>query len=900
MPGENVELAELTSGLSELSRLIPTRDLLDFQRSLNTLEIQFGDNAGAVAEFSKSLKSLNADTVLSQNQIVRFSAQYATSINQISLSMANFATIARASATIDPFNTEARIAGFTRFSNKYGSLMNELFSTYDKEKHQLTDLKRAYEARELALHDHDYALAASIETMVRGGQAADDFAFKTQKLGKAFQNSTLNIAKFVTDIPLVNQAMAAASTDTGSTALTLAGILGGGYGIKRIGGKIFGAGTSKTASSSVRSLTNAQRLAGASELEIEEMTLAKTPGVMSPGWLGRFFGSTGKVLGRGLPYAGAVVGVASGASELYQGSKHLDQQRMGQAAGSLAGVPVGMALAPETFGISLIVAPMIGGFIGKWLSSVKEGTDDLAGSSAILARASESLQKGADKFPQSFAAIAINAQALVERMKVKYRSPEQEEGSKLALLQSKAAWQRTLAGTGQVPISTSIQTTRDIISQFDKQEQDLKNQLPEIIRKESVISESTYAKEFYKNNNVTHWSELKPDDLKKFRKGWNDIQQDKTLKIKGSEASSNVIQAEIFNIEKEKIEAMALVRRTYMEQFTGQAMGLNPGTYTMPSMMSDYNKFGPSYITGGSGAGYPLLTKEAIANRTHQKRYGDLWGSKYASDVSNPISGDVAHAMGVGSSGVMSDRGRHGIPGRGGDHRGSSGVMSDRGRHGIPGRGGDHRGSSGGSFGHSWSPQNNAWYMENRINTGHAFGRVIDAFTSNLHKSQGYASTVDKDDQKHKNELSQRFVRALQNIDARKVEHDLRFDKLYEDFHANKGTPINNFGANRKFSGISAKGERGFYGGVEKAEAGFHGGIDKAEAGFYKGIEKAEGNFGSGTPSIRHGTWASSGLHNEPAKDSSLKKIASLLEKANQLAAANQAAFEHGLTNAVT
>jgi len=633
------ELGALHSGFSELARVIPTRSLLDFQEALNQISVQSTGNAAGIRLVNSSLVDLTRTTTISRNEFARYVADYSTGVNRLNMGLSSFTTLAQAVNKVDPFNTENRVRGLLQYSNQYGSIIQKLFSSYDQEKNKLTDVNTAYRVRELAIAKGDYALQGLIETLTRGGVAQDNFATKSLKMAQAMGNARLTMAQAFTNLPGIGGLLDYFGTPSGANSLLITGALGAGrfsadfY--KKLGSGVAGGGAGGVANPQ----TGGAQTWGAGVL---------------PVWANRNIGKTSWSPGPGNM---AMFGLAGIASAAQLGEAHSP----GEAGGSL-GSTVGSAgymLGPLVGTATTLVGSLLGKLFAEktpWgqkafenFGPTKEEKDAVANE---LERTAKRIQVSGDTLAQSFAYVARSAQQNINLVREEYTNPGLIKGATRANIQANIGYQGALVGTGQVSVQALLGSQKALYQSIGAQIADtqaLKGAIETgnpVAVTQAFLKSHGITKAYNSSSSIKDYG-LSSDELSELTSLHSGMRNPET-----SKAMTLTIDTEVKNLQSQQIQAMNLVRRTYMEQMTGMAMGLANGTYTMPSMMSDRQKYGGHYGESSGMAGYMPLTRAAIAGRAVNERFGDRWGTQYASQLGNPIAGDIAGRTGLGGRGT--------------------------------------------------------------------------------------------------------------------------------------------------------------------------------------------------------------------------------------------------------
>jgi hypothetical protein len=226
MPDPHIkEITELNSAFAELSRVIPTSALEEYQKSLNTVAILHQKSADEIEALSKSMETLTKGTSVSKNELARFTAGYVESTNRLSLSLTQFQRIAVDTSKIDPFNTQERVRGILEMTRQYGSLTQGLA---DGSRKSTTALR----LMNLALQDGNESMAGFFQTMARGGTAQDNFASKQERVVKILKDVKLGFAGFIGDSKVIDSALGILSNHT---AATLASLAAAGAGVHFVG-----------------------------------------------------------------------------------------------------------------------------------------------------------------------------------------------------------------------------------------------------------------------------------------------------------------------------------------------------------------------------------------------------------------------------------------------------------------------------------------------------------------------------------------------------------------------------------------------------------------------------------------------------------------------------------------
>ena len=860
------ELGKLHSGFSDLARIIPTQALIDFQVSLNNIAVQIGQNSSVFSQFNRSLQQINQTTTISQTQFARYTAEYVANVNRINLSMTQFVNLATAANRIDPFNTDQRIRGLLQYSNQYGAIVGRLFESYNKEAGMLRDLKDAYRLREVAFATGNNEMGGFIEALIRGDRAQENFASRSQKLVKSVKDASLSFADFVVQSRPISAVLDAISGKSGGSALAVgAGAVGLTYMMNHILPAVkTGIGGTTSNFTQISKLAGSFGMSGldlastmstswwespAATKRARRQAAAVQSAINSGGgenWanlssldqdimIANEMRQNAKNLAanrvnfaitKGLP---ALVGVAGGISNAANASSAMEMGAgIGSAIGSL-GYLIPEA-GPVAGGVTTMAGTSIGGLVGHMFEkgqtfnpySEKEKADQK------LVAAAEALERSAHVVETSFAYAASASAKNIGFIREEWENPLTAEGSKRALIQARLGYQGALVGTGQVPVSTQISLQRELISSIAGERGKIEEEYKRFQHGESYADLST--KRYLASIGHAGESWIDPAGRAKLKTELSPTQiatithigDDANEQEKTPEAVKNQYEKTIADLKKQEIESMHLVRRSYMEQFTGQAMGLANGTYTMPSMMSDRGKYGGSYVESSGAAGFLPLTKADIASRAAQQRYGDRWGIRWASQQANPIAGAVADAAGIGGgNGIIASRNASGAM-----------VYTQETRYGTV--------SGPGIIPNAGIPH------------AEAAGRLI---SKTLAGPYGTAS-IDK------------------SIPAAVAQ-----GSLWKMADALRGWGDSGFGHKESYDQFYFR-QRGKTAHLQTAFGTYN-------------------PYAGGNPTIRSGGWG--GSHSSgPAKDETLQKIASLIEKGNQIASGNQIAYERGLTSLAT
>jgi hypothetical protein len=205
MPDLPEEVSHLADQFGNFSRLLPTRDIKDFDEALTSLGISLGKSDTELGNIDQSLKGLRNSSNLAKGDFVSMADSFYRSAGRATLSLKDFQNIASQVSKVDPFHAAER----TRELERYGPLLTGLTGN-------LKNNRDAYRLLTIAESEHNYGAAATIRAMINGEKASDSYAFSIKKLGNVYKDVSLDAANFISQSTTLKSTFNFLTSDMGA------------------------------------------------------------------------------------------------------------------------------------------------------------------------------------------------------------------------------------------------------------------------------------------------------------------------------------------------------------------------------------------------------------------------------------------------------------------------------------------------------------------------------------------------------------------------------------------------------------------------------------------------------------------------------------------------------------
>ncbi len=598
---------ELKDQFNELGKFIPSSELQQFEISLNNVAIGLGQASTAYREFDQAQRSAIQGTTLSRTEFTRMTSDYANSVNKLNLSVANFTKLSVASAKADPFNSALRVKGLTQYASMYGSLTQRVIAGLDNQRRSATYAADAQRLLTLMLARGDYASAHFTQQLINGYKAADSYAEKVQEISTRFQDLTLRTGLVGSSLNVVGGVMKALDTDTGSTIVKI-GLLVAAVGAAKLGFSRFyslirpAAGAAGTTGAAAAVSAGAAKIAPWSIAALAAgKTLAPTAGLL-----------------KRIPWLGAGLTVGASAFSYFNEKdpakrRDIGARGIGGAAGTLLGGVGGSFVAP---GAGTLVGGVAGEVAGENIASgIQKSLANWTGWGGLFKNIKDSFIGGPGETPGTSASNAdfakewvLKSDSMLRDIKAiseVYGSPEIDQGGNRNRLKAQISLTDQQQGMGLIGPQQSISLRQQVIKSFQDEQ--------------GEIFEA----------------------------------QERFFAEKGGKTAENLKQAsQIFGVRINEINSEILtqvggIRRSWMEQMTGGAMGLGSGTFTMPSMPSQKQLYGNHYMQTSGTYGFQQVSSADIKGRSATMPY------MQQTSAFNPTIDYVQKTMGGHASGGL-------------------------------------------------------------------------------------------------------------------------------------------------------------------------------------------------------------------------------------------------------
>ena len=615
------ELAQHNEALKILSELIPTRALVEYETSLNNIAVAYQKDTQEITKLGVAFKNLTAGTRLTSMDLARGAAEFSAAVNKTSMSVDQYARIATQAAKLDPINATRRIRDVADLARQYGTLTRGLDTNNTAQMQAVTAMRLST----LELQRGNIERSRFLLQMAEGRQAMGTFAERQAILTAKFQENRLEAGKFIGESKLLGSALDLVGSKYGSWLALAYGakltVSGGKSLLSYFKGGAVGAGAGAGAGAS---------LAPGAMTAAEEATLRATGG------LGRF-GSTMATTYAGAAEAGgarAALGMAGnralsgfgkyakrapligaaiyGYEAMYGNDGHQDNFGrasatggfVGSWGGAAAGAAVGSMILP---GIGTAIGAVVGGiggdkfgrdFAEKWAGQAAKGPERVA-------REAEALEKSKDPELDRRRTIRERVEAILGvqtelKTALDEFDPTQQRSRALDARQGIVG---QLASMGQIGPAAGMDIAKQKIDLAQEQITILTNAQNAFAAESanSAVSVAQHAKE-----------------------------------------ASILIQG----IQTKQLQETVNFRRGFLEQFATAASNAPSGTYTMPSQLSDRQKYGGSYVQSPGSGGY--MTLENISGRKRQPRM-----QAFAAEKFQPVINDAIKSVGGFAEGGM-------------------------------------------------------------------------------------------------------------------------------------------------------------------------------------------------------------------------------------------------------
>lgn len=630
------ELSDLTSALGAFKALIPTHELVEFEIAMTGVSLALGKGSHDFQNLSKAAENLKNTTAASRMEFTKMMEVYSASAVKGTVSADSFQKMHQALARINPFGATQAMGAL----KEYPLLMDSIAKSVDSTTGKVTDLKAAQELYVTLLAKGDLANANNIAGMINGTAAASGTAVAYKKLASNQSDLSISSANAVMSLRPMQHILQLLDSSIGTLIVRGVALKGlwaiAGPAIKNVlGVGIPAAGAAATGAAGVG--------AKGMSLGVQQVFVVNWPASMG-GSGGSGGGPTsgthtqpatkskvkpsGTRMSRRLAKGGAGRAAASKAGALALGAKSLpllgallggvesfmDEKDSGGSTGAAvtrgattaggawggaaAGAAIGSLAGPIGTAVGGVIGGILGGMggdsIGKLLTKGNANTEGILDET----RNSETPEVIATK---SILAIRKN----VDSSDARFTGPGGQMKALADFLQSKMSLSESMVAKGLIGPQAQYSIAKE-----------------QVALKEKQIADVT-------KKHVAEIAAIKADPTK----GKMDI-----------DAANQLYGAKINALKLEQLNQMGTVRRSYMEQMGGGAMGLPTGVYTDRNVLSERNLRGDHYVDVTGLHGFTKTDAKSIQDRKSTTPF-----RKSMSDF-RPLEADILNSSGIGPS----------------------------------------------------------------------------------------------------------------------------------------------------------------------------------------------------------------------------------------------------------